>query len=98
MAKHRSLEARRSLVEGFAGSGLSVEAYCARDSIKVSSFRRWRRQLMGAPDVIRMALPAVSERKVAPAFVDLGTLSDGRSRFDLRLDLGHGVVLHLTCG
>lgn len=98
MAKHRSLEVRRSLVEGLAGSGLSVEAYCARDSIKVSSFRRWRRQLMGAPEVARMALPAVSERNVAPTFVDLGTLSDGGSRFDLRLDLGRGMVLHLTCG
>jgi putative transposase len=98
MAKHRSLEARRALVEGFSGSGLSVKAYCARDSIKVSSFRRWRRQLIGAPDVARTALPAVSERKVAPTFVDLGSLSDGKSRFDLRLDLGRGVVLHLTCG
>ena len=54
MSKHRSIEARRSLVEGFGGSGLSVEAYCARESIKVSSFRRWRRQLMDAPDVARM--------------------------------------------
>ena len=98
MAKHRSLELRRALVEGFAGSGLSVEAYCARDSIRVSSFRRWRRQLMGVPDVARTAVSAVSERNVAPTFVDLGTLSDGRSRFDLHLDLGRGMVLHLTCG
>ena len=98
MSKHRSIEARRSLVEGFGGSGLSVEAYCARESIKVSSFRRWRRQLMDAPDVARMALPAVSERDVTPTFVELGTLSDGGSRCDLRLDLGRGVVLHLTCG
>ena len=98
MSKHRSIEARRSLVDGHVGSDLSVDAYCARESIKVSSFRRWRRQLMGAPDVGRTALPAVSERDVAPPFVDLGTLSDGGSRFDLRLDLGRGVVLHLTCG
>jgi len=98
MSKHRSIEARRSLVEGFGGSGLSVEAYCARESIKVSSFLRWRRQLVGAPDVSRTALPAVGERDGAPTFVDLGTLSDGGSRFDLRLNLGRGVVLHLTCG
>ncbi|MEI8298958.1 MAG: IS66 family insertion sequence element accessory protein TnpB, partial [Pseudomonadota bacterium] len=97
MSKHRSIEARRSLVEGFGGSGLSVEAYCARESIKVSSFRRWRRQLVAAPDVPCKALPAVSERDATPTFVDLGTLSDGGSRFDLRLDLGRGVVLHLTC-
>ncbi len=53
---------------------------------------------MGAPDVSRTALPAVGEHDGAPTFVDLGTLSDGGSRFDLRLDLGRGVVLHLTCG
>ena len=98
MSKHRSIEARRSLVDGHAGSGLSIEAYCARESIKVSSFRRWRRQLTAAPAVDRAALSSVSERKVAPTFVDLGTLSDSGSRFDLRLDLGRGVVLHLTCG
>jgi putative transposase len=98
MARHRSVEARRLVVEGFTGTGLSVEAYCRRESIKVSSFRRWRRQLLGAPAIARAVLPAMSERSVAPTFVDLGTLSDGGSRFELRLDLGRGVVLHLTCG
>ena len=96
--QHRSIEARRSLVDGHAGSDLSVEAYCAREAIKVSSFRRWRRQLVDAPTVDRAALSSVSAHDVAPTFVDLGTLSDGRSRFDLRLDLGRGVVPHLTCG
>jgi hypothetical protein len=53
---------------------------------------------MDAPTVDRAALSSVSAHDVAPTFVDLGTLSDGRSRFDLRLDLGRGVVPHLTCG
>jgi hypothetical protein len=98
MSKHRSIEARRSLVDGHAGSDLSVEAYCARELIKVSSFRRWRRQLAVALAVDRAALASVSERKVAPTLVDLGTLFDSRSRFELRLDLGRGVVVQLTCG
>ena len=98
MAKHRSVEARRSLVDGHATSGLSIAAYCARESIKVSSFRRWRRLLSGAAALMRPVLPAASERRVAPTFVDLGTLSDGGSRLELRLDLGRGMVLQLTCG
>lgn len=98
MAKHRSAEAQRSLVDGQATSGLSVAAYCARESIKVSSFRRWRRRFSGAAAVMRPVWPAASERNLTPRFVDLGTLSDGGSRLELRLELGRGMVLHLTCG
>ena len=95
MAKHRSVEARRSLVDGHAASGLSVEAYCARESIKVSSFRRWRRQRIGAPVtrvVARAKAPAASARKATPTFVDLGAFSSV-PRFELRLDLGQGLAL-----
>ena len=48
MSKHRSIEARRSLADGHAGCDLSVEAYCAGKSIKVSSFLRWWRWQFGA--------------------------------------------------
>lgn len=100
MAKHRSVEARRALLEGHAGSGLGVEAYCARESIKVSSFRRWRRQLIGAPApraVDRVKAPAASVRKAVPAFVDLGAFSSV-PRFELRLDLGQGLALTILRG
>lgn len=98
MAKHRSVEAWRALVDGHAGSGLGVEAYCVRESIKVSSFRRWRRQLIGAPAmpaVARAKTPAVRTRKAAPTFVDLGAFSSA-PRFELRLDLGQGLALTIV--
>jgi hypothetical protein len=36
--------------------------------------------------------------KRTTGFVDLGTLSASGSRFELRLDLGGGVLLHLVRG
>ena len=100
MAKRRGIEVWRSLVAGQAGSGLGVVAYCARESITLSSFRRWRRLLDEGSSGQRLAVPVVSARKAAavPAFVDLGALSERGAPVVLRLELGRGVVLQLTVG
>ena len=101
MAKRRGIEVWRSLVSGQAGSGLSVAAYCARESITLSSFRRWRRLLDERSAVERRSSPVVvTARKAAavPAFVDLGTLPERGMPVALRLELGHGIVLQLTVG
>ena len=101
MAKRRGAEVWRSLVAGQARSGLRVAAYCARESITVSSFRRWRRLLDERTPGPRPAAPAVvAARKAAtvPAFVDLGTLPERGIPVALRLELGRGVVLQLTVG
>lgn len=101
MAKRRGIEVWRSLVSSQAASGLSVAAYCARESITLSSFRRWRRLLdVGSPGTRLAVAPVVSARKAAtvPAFVDLGALSERGTPVALRLELGRGVVLQLTVG
>ena len=100
MAKRRGAEVWRSLVAGQARSGLRVAAYCARESITVSSFRRWRRLLDERTLGPRPAVPVVTARKAAtaPAFVDLGTLPERGIPVALRLELGRGVVLQLTVG
>ena len=98
MAKRRGIEVWRSLVSGQAESGLSVAAYCARESITLSSFRRWRRLLDEGSAVERRSSPVVvtARNAAAPAFVDLGTLPERGMPVALRLELGHGVVLQLT--
>jgi hypothetical protein len=95
--RRRSGEEWRELLARHASSGLSVAAFCARESISVSSFPRWRALVApvgGAADA-----PDARARTRQEAFVDLGVLgSGGGSRLELKLDLGGGLVLHLMRG
>jgi len=91
--QRRSREAWREVLTRFAASGLEVEAFCAHEGVSVSSLRRWRSLL--ADDVSHGAdLPAPGEQT---GFVDAGLLGAG-GRLELRLDLGGGVILHLSRG
>lgn len=94
--RRRSVGEWRELLARQGSSGQSVAAFCARESISVSSFRRWRALVapVGAATEART-------RARQEAFVDLGMLGSGgasRSRLELKLDLGDGVVLHLVRG
>ncbi len=88
----------RELLAKFADSGLSVRAFCAQEGISTSSFKWWRCRFNGSS----RARSATRRSSVVRAgeFVDLGTLSAPTAapaeRFELRLDLGGGLVLHLV--
>jgi putative transposase len=90
----------RELLAKFADSGLSVRAFCAQEGISTSSFNWWRCRFNGS----RRPQPSSSRSSVVPAgeFVDLGALSAPAAaqaeHFELRLDLGGGLVLHLVRG
>jgi hypothetical protein len=95
----------REVLERFAQSELTVRAFCQREGISPASFYRRRSLLKGSqqkpsPKAARVANPAAG-------FVDLGALSPGgarpasgiaQHRFEVRLDLGGGVLLHLVRG
>jgi transposase-like protein len=86
----------RELIDGQVTSGLAVAAFCARERIAPASFYRWRRSFQARTagrESVRPPVAVVRE----PAFVDLGALTAG-GRVELRLDLGRGVVLQLSCG
>lgn len=87
------------VVERWRVSGLSVEAFCQRDGVSRAGFYRWR-ALLGVSNSA-CAVPALdSAAQSSPTdFVDLGTLSrsvNAGGRFELRLDLGAGLVLTLV--
>lgn len=78
-------------------SGLTVAGFCRRERIGVVSFYRWRAKLSGAPRRPLAAEAAVGS--AAEAFVDLGSVAAPMSgRFELRVDLGGGVIVHLARG
>lgn len=91
----RSRQQWRALIERFGASGLSVQAFCRRESISEVSFYRWRKALGG-----RGAGGALVVQGSAPGFVSLGAVNARplRERLELELDLGDGVVLHLVRG
>lgn len=91
----------RGLLAQFVNSGLTVSAFCAREAVSAASFYRWR-SLLGVPVVgaERVSLSRTASSLKAD-FVELGALGTTdrlSSRFELRLDLGGGLMLQLRRG
>jgi hypothetical protein len=76
---------------------MTAPAFCARERISRQSLYRWRSRLGGESD---QALVAKAAQLTSPAseFIDLGDLRSGGSRWEVRLDLGAGVVLSIARG
>jgi len=96
--QRRSAEEWRGIFERRAASGLSIATFCQREGIAHSSYARWQTQLAHAA---RDAGTALSPTGVG--FVDAGVLAqhatgDMAKRINLRLELGHGIVLHVVRG
>lgn len=96
----------RGILARFAQSELTVRAFCQREGFSPASFYRWRSVLKGSAHKPRSPKPSMVANP-AVGFVDLGALSpsDARlpsgiaqHRFEVRLDLGGGVLLHLVRG
>ncbi len=92
----RSAAVWRRLFSRQSCSGLSVPAFCRREGINASLFRRWRSTLKDSDEgqpVVARAAPAPS---VAVPFIDLGDIRSGGARVEVRLDLGAGIVLSVA--
>jgi transposase-like protein len=89
------LDAWREVVERYESSGQSVSEFCKREGLCVSSFKRWRPRV-GEDLQEQVVPPAIA----AGEFVDLGTIprSGDAARFEVRLDLGAGMTLHIVRG
>ena len=99
--RRRGPKAWRAMLVRFASSGLTVKAFCRCEAVSAASFYRWRSQLGAAPADVA-PLPVAQASLGAPAeFVDLGplvTTMSAPARFELRLDLGDGLMLQLRRG
>ena len=99
--KRRSESTWREILERHGQSGLPVKAFCERKGIKAASFyvRRSRLQQKVRDKSAPTRAPRKAQlEKPTGEFIDLGALSSSRSRFEVRLDLGGGVLLHLVRG
>jgi hypothetical protein len=93
----RGADGWREVLARFAQSGLRTRAFCDREGISTASFYRWRSILEGSPQKPRSPKPSMAADSTT-GFVDLGALSTSGPRFEVRLDLGGGVLLHLVRG
>ena len=86
----------RSLLARHAESGLSTGAFCAEAGVSSKSFYRWRSRLSDSTPK-PVAVAATSGKASVNGFIDLGGLhTPERSRVEVHLDLGGGVMLHLV--
>ncbi len=79
----------------FEESGMDAPAFCTRERVSMPSFRRWQKRLGGESDRAVVARAADIAGKPA-GFIDLGGLRTGETRFEVRLELGGGIVLCLA--
>ena len=87
----------RKILARFEVSGLTAQAFCAKERISTRSLRRWQLRL-GAD--LSEALPVKAARPASKpgGFIDLGDLRSDVSRFEVRLELGDGVILSIARG
>lgn len=100
-------DAWRAILERFSRSELTVQAFCQQEVVSVASFYLWRAKLAGSQERPRPARGVARPPKAD--FLDLGTLDTHTHEargpaetaprsFELRLDLGGGLQLHLVRG
>jgi transposase-like protein len=99
-------DAWRAILERFSRSDLTVQAFCQQEGVSVANFYLWRSKLAGSQGRSQPAR-AVVGRPPKADFLDLGTLDTRTNEarppaqiasrgFELRLDLGGGLQLHLV--
>ena len=98
--QRRDGTAWREMLSRLERSGLSVQEFCRREGLDAWSVYRWRARLgVGGGQQVQVISAPVPEKPSAGGFIDLGALGDsGGSRFEVRLDLGGGVLLTLVRG
>jgi hypothetical protein len=95
--QRRGVETWRELVARQERSGLSAQAFCRQERLNVWTFYGWRSRLRKRAAVAEDRV-VVREQNREPGFIDLGALSGGSSRCEIRLDLGGGVALQVVRG
>jgi len=97
--QRRSEGVWREIVSRQEHSGLTVTEFCEREGLKAASLYGWRgrvRQEAGGEKVSPTKSSRVRAAKSSEEFIDLGAIGASRGRFEVRLDLGGGVLLQLV--
>jgi transposase-like protein len=95
--QRRSAQTWGELIKQQKASGLSVPAFCRREGLSPWTLYGWRSRLRSGKARRPKRLPAPAQN--ATSFIDLGALrAPATERWEIRLDLGGGIVLQLAHG
>ena len=96
--QRRSVETWRELVARQDRSGLSVQSFCRQERLNAWTFYGWRSRLRKNEAMAEGRVVVRGQNRELGGFIDLGALTGGSSRCEIRLDLGGGVVLQVVRG
>ncbi len=100
--QRRSESAWREIVERQGQSGLTVPEFSEREGIKAASLYGWRSRLRDGsqrpPASLAVPEKVKSSQGTSSGFIDLGALGTSPARFEVRLELSSGVLLHVVRG
>lgn len=90
----------RERLARFAASDQQVVGFCSSEAVSEASFYRWRKQLIGAAATPARTARFIDAGAMAPADVPApaaaGADGPAAPSLEVRLDLGHGLVLHIV--
>jgi transposase-like protein len=94
----RSAAVWRELFARQASSGVAVAEFCRREPVNANVFRRWRVMLKAADQRSPSTSVVQPGTEIAAPLIDLGGLGSREARFEVRLELGAGMVLSIARG
>ena len=92
----KEVEWRQRLAR-FAASGQQIKSFCQAESVSEAVFYRWRKQLAAVAGVAPAAgFIDVGVMPPAPAVPSMTQCESASATLEVRLDLGHGLVLQIV--
>jgi transposase-like protein len=86
----------REIIARQRRSGTTVTEFCQREGLHPSLFRRWQGKLDGSGDRAQQRISVTPVSASPASFIELGALRSAAPRRSIRLELGQGIVLHLS--
>jgi transposase-like protein len=92
----KAIEWRQRLAR-YAASGQEVKSFCQAEAVSEAAFYRWRKQLAEAGGTApNSGFIDVGVMSPAPAVSAMTQCESAGATLEVRLDLGHGLVLQIV--
>ena len=92
----KEVEWRQRLAR-FATSGQQIKSFCQSESVSEAVFYRWRKQLAATGGAaVEAGFIDVGVMPPAPAVASMTQCESVGATLEVRLDLGHGLVLQIV--
>ena len=94
----------RERLTRFSPTAQSVSEFCRAESISPSSFYGWRAKLLDHDPSLALSAPKKQRQPAPSSFIDLGPVATkpapltakASAAIEIRLDLGHGMMLTIV--